>query len=175
MLLGKLDADRPIAVIPDQCNGFAKGACGRIDWGGKLVGYLGQIDRPIIEKLSLRENVAAVELELEELLAGAQLVPQQHPLPRFPAVRRDLSLVVAESVRFEQIEKLMRSLNLADLEDLEYVTTYRGKPLDKDTKSVTITLVFRSASTTLTSEGVEESVKKAVEAAKKELGATLRA
>ena len=54
------------------------------------------------------------------------------------------------------------------------MTTYRGKPLEKGTKSVTITLVFRSPAETLTSEQVEASVGRVVEAAKRDLGATLR-
>jgi phenylalanyl-tRNA synthetase beta chain len=61
------------------------------------------------------------------------------------------------------------------LESIEYVTTYRGKPLEAGTKSVTITLVFRSATTTLTSEAVEDAVQKVTAAAKANLGATLRA
>ena len=74
----------------------------------------------------------------------------------------------------DQIEQLIRSLQLANLEDLEFVTTYRGKPLEKGSKSVTVTLIFRSPTATLTSEQVEGAVQKAVGAAQKELGATLR-
>jgi phenylalanyl-tRNA synthetase beta chain len=111
---------------------------------------------------------------MDELLAGAQHVPQLHPLPRFPSVRRDISLIVAEATRYHELAMLLRSLKLENLEDLEYVTTYRGKPLEKQTKSVTTTLVFRSPSATLTSEQVEASVQRAIAAAKDQLGATLR-
>ena len=76
--------------------------------------------------------------------------------------------------RSEQIERLIRSLKLANLEDLEFVTTYRGKPLEKGTKSITVTMIFRSATTTLTSEEVESSVQKAISAAQEQLGAKLR-
>ncbi len=104
-------------------------------------------------------------------MTGSRHVPQLHPLARFPAVRRDVSLVVPESLRFEKIESLVRALNLEFLESIEFVTTYRGKPLDAGIKSVTITLVFRSPSATLTSEQVEASVQQAIEAAKQQLGA----
>jgi phenylalanyl-tRNA synthetase beta chain len=160
--------------VPQGQRGFAAGACGAIQWGTEIVGHIGRIDRGIAEKLSLREQVMAAELELEPLLKFAQHVPQLHPLPRFPAVRRDLSLVVAESTAYEQIERLIRGLDLANLEDLEFVTTYRGKPLEKGSKSVTVTLIFRSPAATLTSEQVEGAVQKAVAAAQKELGAVLR-
>jgi phenylalanyl-tRNA synthetase beta chain len=173
-MLARLDADRPVTVVPDSHPGFAKGAAGRIVWGDQTVGFLGQIDRAVAEKLSLRDVPAAAEIELSPLLIGSRQVPQLHPLPRFPAVRRDISLIVPENLRFEKIESLVQQLKLEFLESIEFVTAYRGKPLDAGSKSVTITLVFRSPSITLTSEQVEASVQKAIEAAKSELGARLR-
>ncbi|HYO09280.1 MAG TPA: phenylalanine--tRNA ligase subunit beta [Tepidisphaeraceae bacterium] len=173
-LLGKLDSTRPVTVVPDQRAGFAPGAAGRIEWGGAPVGYLGRIDKKVGDKLSLRTLPAAAELELPPLIAGTQHVPQQRALPRFPAVRRDLSLVVADDTAYERIDSLVASLKLPNLEAAEYVTTYRGKPLEKGTKSVTVTLVFRSPAATLTSEQVESSVQQVIEAARSQLGATLR-
>lgn len=174
-LLRRLDATRPVRVTPADHAGFARGACGEITWGEARVGVIGKVDRGIAEKLGLRDLPVAAELDLPALLEGAQHVPQLATIPRFPAVRRDLSLVVAESVRYEQVESLVRSLSLGDLEAVEYVTTYRGKPLEKNTKSLTITLVFRSAAGTLTGEAVDASVAKAIGAATQQLGATLRA
>jgi phenylalanyl-tRNA synthetase beta chain len=173
-LLTRLNAQRSLAIAPQAHRGFASGAAGAIQWGSEIIGHIGRVDRSVAEKLSLREQVIAVELELAPLLKFAQHVPQLHQLPRFPAVRRDLSLVVAESTPYEQIERLIRSLELANLEDLEFVTTYRGKPLEKSTKSITVTLVFRSPTATLTSEQVESAVQKAIAAAQHNLGATLR-
>jgi phenylalanyl-tRNA synthetase beta chain len=175
LLLERLDSTKPIEVTPENHPGFAAGACGRITWGGRAIGHLGKIARAVADKLDLRELPAAAELELSELLAGAQHVPQLRPLPRFPAIRRDISLIVSEPTRYQQLETLVRGLNLENLEEVEYVTTYRGKPLEKGTKSVTITLIFRSASGTLTSEQVEASVQRVIATAREQLGATLRA
>ena len=175
LLLDRLDPNREIRVIPDSRAGYSRAACGRVEWGGQVVGYLGKIDRAIADKLGLREIPAAAELELLPLVEGAQRVPQQKPLPTYPAVRRDLSLVVPESVRYERIESLIRELKPDLMEDLEYVTTYRGKPLEKGQKSVTVTLVFRSPTGTLTSEQVDAIVQRVIEAAKSQLGAILRA
>jgi len=174
LLLNRLDANRELQVIPDPRPGYSRAASGRIEWGGQVVGYLGRIDRAVTEKLGLREIPAAAELELLPLVEGAQRVPQQKPLPTFPAVRRDLSLVVPDSVRYERIDSLIRELKPELLEDLEYVTTYRGKPLERGQKSVTVTLVFRSPIGTLTSEQVDVTVQRVIVAAKSQLGATLR-
>jgi phenylalanyl-tRNA synthetase beta chain len=128
----------------------------------------------VLQKLDLREAPAAAELELEPLIAGAQWLPQVRDLPKFPSVKRDLSLVVAERVRYEEIEAIVRELKLPSLEGVQYVTTYRGKQIGAGSKSVTIELMFRSDSGTLTSEAVEGSVQRVVGAAKEKVGATLR-
>jgi phenylalanyl-tRNA synthetase beta chain len=173
-VLHKLDAGRTVRVAPDSRPGFAPGAAGRILWGEEPVGYVGLIADSVTQKISLKHAPAAAELELAPLLAGHRHVPQLRELPKFPAVKRDISLIVSENIRFEQINSLIASLSLPNLEDLEFVTTYRGKPLESGTKSVTFTLVFRSANSTLTSEEVESSVQRAIAAAKEKLGASLR-
>jgi len=173
-VLARLDKTRAVKVIPADRPGYTRGAAGQIHWGDQPVGWIGRIAKPTADKLSLRHRPCAAELELDPLLTGAQLVQQLTPLPRFPSVRRDLSFVLAESVKFEAVESVVRKTGPQWLETLEYVTTYRGKPLEKGTKSVTITLVFRSTTETLTSEQVESSVGQVVDAAKGQLGATLR-
>jgi len=173
-VLRRLDIGRRVSVEPDQRTGFSKGACGRIFWGDQVVGYLGKIERSIADSLSLRDLPAAAEIDLEPLIAGHRHVPQLAELPKFPAVRRDVSVVVAESVRYEKVESTIRQLDLPFLEAIEFVTTYRGKPLELGTKSVTITLVFRSPTATLTSELVEASVQQFIAASKERLGATVR-
>jgi phenylalanyl-tRNA synthetase beta chain len=173
-ILHKLDADRTLEIRPDNSPGFARHGGGQILWAGEPIGFLGKIDPAVSGKISLRHTPVAAELELAPLLAAHRHVPQLKELPKFPPVRRDLSLIVPASLPFGKIDTLIRALNLHDLESLEFVTTYRGKPLDAASKSVTITLVFRSPTTTLTGEQVESSVRKAIEAAQLQLGATLR-
>ncbi len=173
-MLNKLDADRIVKIVPDQQPGFAPGACGNILWGDAAIGHIGLLEKKLADRLSLREVPAMAELLLAPLIAGMQHVPQLHPLPRFPAVKRDLSLIVRSETPYQAIESLIHQQKLADLEAVEYVVTYRGKPLDKQDKSVTVTLVFRSREGTLTSEQVEPQVQKVIAAAQKELGATLR-
>ena len=175
LLLNKLDPNRDVRVVPDPRPGFANAASGKIEWGGQVVGSIGMIDRAVAQKLDLRHVPAAAELELLPMVEGAQRVPQLKPLPEFPAVRRDLSLVVPQSMPYERIESLIREQHPPMLETLEYVTTYRGKPLEKDQKSVTVTLVFRDPGGTLTSEQVDSIVDGIIDAAKSQLGAVLRA
>jgi phenylalanyl-tRNA synthetase beta chain len=173
-LLNKLDAHKPIHFAAARRTGFAAGACAEVQWDGKPIGFAGLIDRAIAEKLSLKQPPMAAELDLFRLLAGAAPVAKLTPLPQFPPARRDLSLVLDEGVAYEQIERTLRDAAPANLEEIEYVTTFRGKPLEAGKKSVSVTLVFRAASGTLTGEQVESAVAVAFAAAAEKLGATLR-
>jgi phenylalanyl-tRNA synthetase beta chain len=173
-LLMRLDRSRAVRIVPDRRAGFEAGASGQIEWGDQPIGFIGRIDKKVAEKLSLRAIPAAAELELAPLLSGAQPVPQYRPLPKYPPVRRDLSLIVSDNTPYDALDALIRSLDLPDLEETQYVTTYRGKPLARGQKSLTTTLVFRSEEGTLTSEQVEPQVAKVVEVARKQLHAELR-
>lgn len=173
-LLARLNDERPMRIVATAHKGFQKGTCGRIEWGDHPVGVIGMIDQAVGAKLSLRRSIAAAELDVTALLCGGRHIPHLRPLPRFPAVRRDLSLVVSESTPYDTLESLIRSQKPDSLEDVQYVTTYRGKPLAAGTKSVTLTLVFRSPSQTLTGEQVESAVQRIVRAAQEQLHATVR-
>ncbi len=174
-VLKRLDKTRSVSIVPSQRKGFGTNACGEMLWSGTPVGFVGKVDRAAADKLGLGSLPAIAELWLDPLLAGYQSVPQLTPLPKYPAVRRDLSLLVTDAVRYQQIESLVGELRLDALEAVDYVTTYRGKPLEKGSKSVTFTLSFRKPDGTLTSGEVDERVSRVVELAKTKLNATLRA
>jgi phenylalanyl-tRNA synthetase beta chain len=174
LLLRRLDANRAVRVSPGAWPGLDPSATGTVQWGDAILGAIGPASRAIVDELGLRHVPFAAELDLSALLDGAQLVPQLRPLPRFPSVQRDLSLVVPEALPYQRIEQVVQELDLPYLQRLRHVTTYRGKPLDTGTKSVTIGLEFRSPSHTLTSGEVDEQVTRVVREAEHRLGAHLR-
>jgi phenylalanyl-tRNA synthetase beta chain len=173
-LLARLDPDRSLDVTPAKHPGYSPAASGRVAWGGDEIGFIGQTDPAVVAALSLRESPFVAELDLASIIEKSRTVVPLKPLPRFPSVRRDLSVVVAESVPYAQLKRIVDESRPADLESVEYVTTYRGKPLDPATKSLTLTLVFRSPATTLTGEAVEAAVGKVVEAIASQAGGKLR-
>ncbi|MEM6560734.1 MAG: phenylalanine--tRNA ligase subunit beta, partial [Planctomycetota bacterium] len=174
-LLHTLDADRPLTVEPGQRAGFGKQACGVLHWGGAAIGHVGMCARGVAEKLGLREPVAIAELDLEPLIAGRVAEPALTPIPKLPAVRRDLSLLLGEEVAYADVDAAIRAADLPDLEAVEHVTTYRGKPLKHGQKSLTLQLVFRNPEKTLKGEDVDAAMAKAQSAAAEKVGAEVRA
>lgn len=171
-ILERLDAQRKVQVVPATVPGYA--AAGRVVWGDRVVGVVGVINPTVSGKLDLRHTPAAAELELQPLVELARTVPQLVPLPKYPAVERDVSLVVKEAVSYQRILDVLDATSPADLERVEHVTTYRGKPLEQGTKSVTVRLVFRSRDGSLRSEDVDERVRAFIDLARTEINATLR-
>lgn len=171
-LLGRLEARRAVRVEPAKVAGYD--TAGVVIWGGTRVGVVGVVAKDVAAKADLRHVPVAAEIELAPLVDHTRHVPQLIPLPKYPAVERDVSLVVAEAVAYEKLDGLLAGLRLADLETAQHVTTYRGKPLEKGVKSVTLRLVFRSGEKSLKSEDVDVSVNAFVEKAKAEVGAVLR-
>jgi len=173
-ILAKLNSSRKIELTPAIRAGFGKLSCGKIMWGGVAAGFVGVTDRDVADKVGLKYLPAIAELPLDLLVDGCIHVPQLVPLARFPAISRDVSMVVSDNVRFQQIESIVHDLKLVHLEALTHVTTYRGKPLDAGSKSVTINLSFRKADGTLTSDHVDQAIARVTQLAGEMLGATLR-
>ena len=78
------------------------------------------------------------------------------PIPRFPAIERDLSIVVAEPVTWAEIARAVKEAAPAELEDIRFVDIYRGKGITPGAKSVTLSLSFRDEDGTLTHETVDK-------------------
>ena len=97
---------------------------------------------------------------------------QYSPLPGYPAVVRDLSLVVDRAVSWAELEAVVRESAGPLLRGSEYLDTY---PLSDEKQSVHFAMTFRRDDRTLTGEEVDEAVKGVVDAVAKTLGATLRA
>ncbi len=140
------------------------------------LGYAGRLSARAMKQFELRGPTTVAELRLAPLLEHADLIPQYVPLPAFPAVSRDLNLVVDEAVRWAQIAATVRSNGGPDLESLEYRDTYRDADrLGAGKKSLLFTVGLRSQEGTLTSQQADGVRDRIVAACRQEHGAELRA
>ncbi|AGA25392.1 phenylalanine--tRNA ligase subunit beta [Singulisphaera acidiphila] len=173
-LLARLHADHDLEVRPVALPYFAPGRGAELLLGGTHLGYLGEVDPTRLTALELRGASSAVELELDVLMAKAILVPLHHPLPPFPAVMRDLSLVVARSLAWSELARAVRDVAGPTLEAVLYLDTFRGGNLDNDRQSLHFGLRFRHPARTLTGEEVEQAIQTVIAACADRFGATLR-
>jgi phenylalanyl-tRNA synthetase beta chain len=145
---------------------------------GQQLGIAGQLVRRIAEELKLRQDVYLAELKLEPLLLGiesARAALRFVPWPRYPAVERDFSLVLADGVTFAQVEQTIRALEIAELQTIEPADLFRGGQIPPGKYSLMIRAKFQSPQSTLTDAQLAEFTSRIVTALEQKLGATLRA
>ncbi len=138
----------------------------------RRIGWVGQIHPDIQRHLDIGQPVFVFELALEALQQGR--VPSYARVSRFPASRRDLSVVVDADVEAEQLRRTAQSAAGSALVNFELFDEYRGKGIDSKRKSLAFGLTFQDNSRTLTDVEIDALVKRVIAAVESKLGAELR-
>lgn len=160
--------------VPAPLPGFAPERSAGLTLEGAEAGCFGAVSSAVREQYGLKNDIAAGTLRFDVLDANAVLTRKASPLPKFPPVTRDLSLVVDESVTWKDCTDVITGLGQETLADIDYVTTYRGNPVPAGRKSVTFALQYRSDEGTLTGEEADAGIEEIIAAFQKELNAELR-
>ena len=153
---------------------FHPGRCAEVSVDGVTLGHIGQIHPLVAANYGMECEVYCAEISFTKLMAHLLPDATYTPLPKFPAVTRDLSFVCDESVTVAQAEqtiagaagKLLRSVKLFDI--------YRGANLGEGKKSLAFSLELRADDRTLTDADTEPVISKVLTALASECGAVLR-
>jgi len=142
---------------------------------GRIIGTAGIVSQVVKDKFDFKTlSPCAAELELDELLALHSGPVKIRPIPRFPAIERDLSLVVDEQIAWADIIAAVNKKACGELEDVRFVGIYRGKGIAAGKKSLTLSLRFRDEDGTLTHDIVDGFEKAIVNSLADSIGAELR-
>ncbi len=142
------------------------------------LGAAGQLARRVAEKLKLRQDVFLAELELDPVYAAmraAKEARRYEPLPRFPGVERDFSLLLADRTHFSDVAKAIHALQIAEIASVEATDLFRGKNVPAGKYSLLVRVTFQSHEATLTDAQIGDFSSRIVAALEKNLGAQLRA
>lgn len=143
--------------------------------GGKLpLGTFGQLMPALARKYDLRDPVFVAELDLGELLARRNPAKSFKPLPQFPSVRRDIAMVLDETITHEQVAQVVKKTKPQNLEGFELFDVFRGKNIPEGQKSAAYAFTYRSPEKTLTDAEVNAAHEKLLEQLKQQLKATVR-
>src|SRR5467141_3908744 len=141
-------------------------------------GVTGQLARRVAEKLKLRQDVFLAELDLDPVYAAmhaAKEARRYEPLPRFPSVERDFSLLLADGTKFSDVMKTIQSLGIGEIHSIEATDLFRGKNVPAGKYSLLVRVTFQSREATLTDAQISDFSGRIVAALEKQLGAQLRA
>jgi phenylalanyl-tRNA synthetase beta chain len=142
------------------------------------LGVAGQLARRVAEKFKLRQDIFLAEIQLDPLYAqirAAKEARRYEPLPRFPAVERDFSLLLADGTPFSDVVKTIRSLNISEVSSIEATDLFRGKNVPAGRYSLLVRVTFQSRDTTLTDAQTSDFSAKIISELEKHLAAQLRA
>ncbi|MEI8291506.1 MAG: phenylalanine--tRNA ligase subunit beta, partial [Verrucomicrobiota bacterium] len=144
--------------------------------GGKLpLGELGQLLPTLAKKYDLRDGVFLAEFNLDTLLAKRNPAKSFKALPQFPSSRRDVAMIVPETVTHETVLQAVKQAKAANLESVELFDVFRGKNVPEGQKSVAYAFTYRAPDKTLTDADVNSAHEKVLETLKAQLKAELRA
>ncbi len=163
------------AFLPVRDNpSYHPGRCAEVLVDGKSLGVFGQIHPVVAQNYGVDAELYCAELSLDALFAAKGSDPEYVPLPKFPAVTRDIAVVCDDRVTVGDLEEAIRRGAKGLLKEAALFDIYRGKGVPEGKKSVAFNLILRSDDRSLTSQEADEDVKSILDTLKAELGAVLR-
>ena len=158
---------------PGRCAAIVLGRDGAFDQPGETIGIIGEIHPDVADRYGLQERVCCFNMDFDLLVKAADTHRVYTALPRYPAVLRDISLVVADETPVGELLEIIRQRGGKILEDAALFDVYRGKQVPEGMKSLAFGLKFRNREKTLTDEEAQKALAKIINGLEN-VGAKLR-
>lgn len=171
-LLALTGAAHEFRFVADQHPALHPGQSAAIFRGEKRVGYVGAVHPQFEKKLGLNGRTFVFELELNAI--AKRTVPQAQPISKYPSIRRDLAIVVNDSVAAGEIFAAIENIGVNHLVDLNLFDVYQGAGVAEGHRSLALSLTLQHPERTLEDNEINAAVKTVVEMLTSEFGATLR-
>lgn len=153
---------------------YHTGRCANIIWGDHIIGTMGEIHPLVQEEYSLGIRTYIADLDFNLILQLSRETKLFKSIPRYPAIERDIAVLVKDEITSLQIEQLVKSSAGELLESVVMFDMYKGRQIPEGYKSVAYALVFRSEERTLEDDAVNKIFSKILKALESELDAQLR-
>jgi phenylalanyl-tRNA synthetase beta chain len=148
------------------------GRTARIYRGSEPVGWLGELHPQVVKAINLSSGAFLFELEIDSAFKSNQL--KYHSISKFPSVRRDLAIVVDESVPLAVLQENVTVTASGLLSELRVFDVYRGPGVETGRKSIALGLILQDSSRTLTDVDADAVVTAVISRLRDELSATIR-
>ncbi|ERM92219.1 phenylalanyl-tRNA synthetase subunit beta [Caldanaerobacter subterraneus subsp. yonseiensis KB-1] len=169
-VMGIVDVEYVRAEEPS----YHPGRSAKILFKEEVLGVFGEVHPDVLENYDLPVRVYAGELNLDKIIKFANVDKKYTPLPKYPAVERDIAVVVDKDLFVAEVEKVIKEAGRGFVEKTALFDVYKGPNIPEGKKSVAFSIWYRSYEKTLTDEEVNEVHARIVKALEEKLGAKLR-
>jgi phenylalanyl-tRNA synthetase beta chain len=159
---------------PGRFAGFHPGRTGEVLEAGEPIGIVGEVHPQLLAQLGLPGRAVVAEVLFDRFSADGQRTPQARPLPRFPGVRRDLTVVIRGKIAGGDLLQVIRQQGGYTLRDISMVNEYQGPQLEAGARSLSFRLYFQADDRTLTNEEVAAVQQRIIDGLKERFGAEVR-
>ena len=173
-LLGSIRAEQITFRAERNNPSYHPGRCAKVYAGEAEIGVLGQIHPLVAANYDVDTELYCAELSFDALIAAKGSDPEYVPLPKFPAVTRDIAVLVDTAVTVGDLEGCIQSAAKGLLKEVALFDIYNGANLPAGKKSMAFNLVLRSDERSLTAQEADDEVKVILDALEQGFGATLR-
>ena len=143
--------------------------------GGKRLAMIGTVTRKLLKQFDIDNAVYFADINWIEVMRSIRsLKVSFKELPKFPAVRRDLALLVEKNVQFAQIEKLVFDADRKLVKSVNLFDVYEGKHLEAGKKSYAISITLQDENQTLNDKVIDKVMQKIIKSLEERAGARLR-
>ncbi len=153
---------------------FHPGRCAKISAGGKTLGLIGEIHPAVGRKYGIETPVYIGELDFENVFLNIGTDVKFKELPKYPAVTRDIAMLVDKTVPVADIEEVVKKASGKLLESINLFDVYEGEQIPEGKKSVAYSAVYRALDRSLTGDEVQKVFDKVLKNLENQLGAQLR-
>lgn len=153
---------------------YHPGRCANIKVGIDVIATLGEVHPEVLDNYMISKRAYLAEVNITKLEKYARANKKYIEVPKFPAVERDIAVIVDEKVEVGQIEKIVTKKAKKLLESMQLFDIYRSEKLGKNKKSVAYSLIFRDRNKTLSDEEINSTMESIISELEKKLEAKLR-
>lgn len=162
-----VEAGEHYAMHPGKTAVFKKGR--------EIIAQVGEVHPAVAEALGTTKKMYVFEMDIVTLMKYTAAKFSYEPLPKYPAISRDLAMLVAEDVSAAEIEKVITKNAGKHFKEVCLFDVYTGKQIEAGKKSLAFTMQFQSKDKTLTDEEADAAFQNILAAVQKEFDAELRA
>lgn len=173
-VLQEVGVNRYDVVKEKENTSYHPGRCANIKVGIDNIATIGEVHPEVLDNYAIEKRAYLAEVNITKLVKYAKQNKKYVEVPKFPAVERDIAIVVSEEIEVGQIEKCISKKGKKLLEKVQLFDIYRDSKIGDDKKSVAYSLIFRDKNKTLNDDEINTAMENIMSELEKTLGAEIR-